>query len=157
MDTLTLEQQALLAAAAIVAACLAVTVLLRVTRRRPNRVARPLPLPSAPYLESPDGRVRLPLIGLADAGMTIGRGPRVDLIVDSTLPDAHTVAAQHARIYRDTPSGCVLIEDLNSANGVFINGRRAPHKNMLRDRWTVGLGSLTLVYRDGSSDTGPME
>jgi pSer/pThr/pTyr-binding forkhead associated (FHA) protein len=152
-----MEQQTLLAAAAIVAALLAGTMLLRVTRRRPPPAARPSPAPVVPYLESPDGRVRLPLSQLGGAGMTIGRSRSVELTVDATLPEANTVADRHARLYRDATTGCVVIEDLNSASGVFINGRRAPHRNMLRDRWTVGLGSLTLVYRDGNTDTGPLE
>lgn len=159
METLTGEQQALLAAAAIVAICLVGVVLWRMRRRRPmpRPAARPLPSPTTPYLESPDGRVRLPLERLAEPGVTIGRGAAADLPIDASLPHADTVAARHARIYRDDASGCVMIEDLDSASGVFVNGRRAPRKNLLRDRWVIGLGRLTLVYRDGNTDTGPLE
>jgi hypothetical protein len=157
MDSLAPEQQILLAAAAVVVACLAVVMLWRAARHHPAAAARPLPSLTIPYLESPDGRLQLPLTEIADAGKTIGRGPSADLALDSDLPNASTVSERHALIYRDASTGCVMIEDLDSTNGVFINGRRAPRKNLLRDRWTIGLGSLTLVYRDGHSDTGPME
>ena len=159
METLTGEQLALLAAAAVVTICLAGVVIWRMRRRRatPRPAARPVPLPSTPYLESPDGRVRLPLERLAEPGLVIGRAATADLSVDASLPHVETVAACHARIYRDAASGCVLIEDLDSATGVFVNGRRAPRKNLLRDRWVIGLGQLTLVYRDGNTDTGPLE
>ena len=159
MEALTGEQLALLAAAAIVAICLVGVVLWRMRRRRatPRATPRPLPAPTTPYLESPDGRVRLALERLAEPGVTIGRAATADLTVDASLPHADSVAARHARIFRDSASGCVMIEDLDSATGVFVNGRRAPRKNLLRDRWVIGLGQLTLVYRDGNTDTGPLE
>jgi pSer/pThr/pTyr-binding forkhead associated (FHA) protein len=157
MITLYGDPYLLLIAAAIVAACLAALMLLRASRRPPTPTPGPQPSSIVPYLESPDGRLRLPLARLTAPGVTIGSSISADLRVDSTLPDTNTVSDQHARIYRDASTGCVMIEDLSSAAGVYINGRRAPHKNMLRDRWIIGLGSVKLVYRDGHSDTGPME
>ena len=67
------------------------------------------------------------------------------------------MSSPHARIYYDSAYGHVIIEDLNSTNGVFINGRQAPRKNLLKDSWTVTLGSVTLNYHDGESDTGPLD
>ena len=174
MNIFTQLQVDVLIAAAVVALCLIVVLVLRLTRRHrappgPLPVTAPLrPLAktgdyrkqgttAAPYLESPDGRTQMPLRLLTGAGSVIGRGPSADLTVDSALPHAETVADRHARICQDEATGYVMIEDLDSANGVFINGRRAPRKNLLKDRWTIGLGSLTLVYRDGNSDTGRLE
>ena len=165
MNIFTQLQVDVLIAAAVVALCLIVALVLRLTRRH-RALPGPLPVTAplrkhgttaAPYLESPDGRTQMPLRLLTGAGSVIGRGPSADLTVDSALPHAETVAERHARICQDEATGYVMIEDLDSANGVFINGRRAPRKNLLKDRWTIGLGSLTLVYRDGNSDTGRLE
>ena len=156
MNIFTQLQVDVLIAAAVVALCLIVVLVLRLTRRH-RALPGPLPVTAAPYLESPDGRMQMPLRLLTGAGSVIGRGPSADLTVDSALPHAETVAERHARICQDEATGYVMIEDLDSANGVFINGRRAPRKNLLKDRWTIGLGSLTLVYRDGNSDTGRLE
>jgi hypothetical protein len=156
MHTLTQPQEAALIGAGVVALCLIVVLFLRISRRH-RRPAKPLPITTSPYLESPDGHVMMPLTTLTGMGSIIGRGPNADLVVDDTLPQACTVSERHARIFQDAATGYVMIEDLDSTNGVFVNGRRAPRKNLLKDRWTVGLGSLTLVYRDGNSDTGPLE
>ena len=156
MNALTMNQQVLLAAA-ILAACVTALILLRLSRRHAPAVPRPRPAATTAYLESPDGRIHLPLSGLVNFDLTIGRASTADLIVESAWPHADTVSERHARIYQDSATGCVMIEDLDSTHGVFVNGRRAPHKNILRDRWAVGLGNFTLVYRDGHSDTGPME
>ena len=156
MNIFTQLQVDVLIAAAVVALCLIVVLVLRVTRRH-RALPGPPPMTAAPYLESPDGRMQMPLRLLTGAGSVIGRGPSADLTVNSALPHAETVAERHARICQDEATGYVMIEDLDSANGVFINGRRAPRKNLLKDRWTIGLGSLTLVYRDGNSDTGRLE
>jgi len=156
MHTLTQPQEAALIGAGFVALCLIVVLLLRISRRH-RRPAKPLPITTSPYLESPDGRTLMPLAMLTGTGSVIGRGPNADLVVDGTLPEAGTVSERHARIFQDATTGYVMIEDLDSTNGVFVNGRRAPRKNLLKDRWTVGLGSLTWVYRDGNSDTGPLD
>jgi hypothetical protein len=135
---------------------LAVFLILRAMRRR----RRPAPIPTAavPFLKSSDGHLYFRLDRLKGNGLVIGRGGRgVDLKIDESTPHADTVSEQHARIYYDPACGHVIIEDLNSTNGVFINGRRAPRQNLLKDGWVVGLGKVTLMYRDGESDTGPLE
>jgi len=88
----------------------------------------------------------------------VGRGKHgADLLIDESTPYADTVSARHARIYYDTICGHVIIEDLDSTNGVFINGRQAPRKNLLKDGWIVGIGKVNLIYHDGESDTGPLD
>lgn len=156
MEILTQPQQAVLIAAGLVALCLILVLVSRITRLR--RVPHaPVPRVSTPYLESSDGCIHLPTDVLSGAGAVIGRGPDADLIVGPTIPHAESVSERHARIYQDSITGHVMIEDLDSANGVFINGRRAPRRNLLKDGWIIGLGSLTLAYHDGYSDTGPLE
>jgi pSer/pThr/pTyr-binding forkhead associated (FHA) protein len=136
------------------------TVLLLIMRlRRPRRPAPgPSATPTVPCLKSSDGSLYVPLDTLGGSDFVIGRGRHgVHLTLPDTVVDADTVSEKHARIYHDARSGYVIIEDLNSTNGIYINGRRAPRKNLLRDGWTIGLGNVKLIYRDGETDTGPLE
>jgi pSer/pThr/pTyr-binding forkhead associated (FHA) protein len=90
--------------------------------------------------------------------MVIGRGKHsIDLKIDESVLYADTVSSRHARIYYDAVCGHVIIEDLDSTNGIFINGRQAPRKNLLKDGWVVGIGSVKLTFHDGESDTGPLD
>lgn len=125
-------------------------------RRRPAR--GPLQISSVPFLKSTDGDLYFRLDKLSKDGLIIGRGRHgVDLIIEEATPNVDTVSNRHARIYYNATYGNVIIEDLHSTNGIFINGRRAPHRNLLKDGWVVGLGSVTLTYHDGESDTGPLD
>ena len=134
-----------------------VLCLLVILRRRR---AAPAPPPTAciPYLKSPGDDIYFRLDKLGPDGVVIGRSKHdADLVIGDAIPHADTVSERHARIYRDPACGYMVIEDLESTQGIFINGRRAPRKNLLRDGWTIGLGALALVYRDGESDTGPLD
>ena len=132
-------------------------ILLRRQRTRKTS-SHPVPIASVPSLESSDGAIYFRLDGLNGTGLIIGRGKHsVDLPIEESMPFADTVSNQHARIYYDTAYGHVIIEDLDSTNGVYINGRRAPRKNLLKDGWVVGLGRLNMTYYDGESDTGPLD
>jgi pSer/pThr/pTyr-binding forkhead associated (FHA) protein len=55
---------------------------------------------------------------LAPKGTTLGRGSNCDIILDH-----HTVSRLHARIYQD-PFGRWVVEDLESHNGVLVEGQR---------------------------------
>jgi hypothetical protein len=137
---------------------MAVLVILLRRKRRRNTSSHPLPIASVPSLESSDGAIYFRLDGLDSAGLIIGRGKHgVDLPIEESVPYADTVSNQHARIYYDNAYGHVIIEDLDSTNGVYINGRRAPRKNLLKDGWVIGLGRLNMTYYDGESDTGPLD
>lgn len=74
--------------------------------------------------------VRVPL----DRSETvIGRDPACDIV----LPEL-TVSARHARITR-TAGGYFEIEDLDSENGVIVDGERVPRMTLLDgDAFTVG-------------------
>jgi pSer/pThr/pTyr-binding forkhead associated (FHA) protein len=112
---------------------------------------------SVPLLKSADGGLYFRLDRLDEDGLIIGRSKGVDLRIKGSTPSVDTVSGQHARIYYDARYGNVIIQDLDSTNGVFINGRQAPRKNLLKDGWVVSLGSVTLTYHDGESDTGPLD
>jgi hypothetical protein len=147
------------AIAALTLLVVGIALLGLVVLRHRRRVA-PAPPPTAciPYLKSPDDAIYFRLDKLGQDGLVIGRSKNdADLVIDDAIPYADTVSERHARIYCDPICGYFVIEDLESAQGIFINGRRAPRKNLLRDGWTIGLGTVALVYRDGESDTGPLD
>ena len=145
------------AVASITLVVLVVLLLLYVRRRRRSALG-PLGISSVPFLKSTDGSLYFRLDRLTEDGLIIGRGRHgVDLRIRETTPFVDTVSSQHARIYYNAIYGNVIIEDLNSTNGIFINSRQAPRKNLLKDGWVVGLGSVTLTYHDGESDTGPLD
>ncbi len=148
----------LLLALVIAAALGSILALVRRARRGTHPEARPLPSQAIPFLESGDENLYFPLDRLEGHGMVIGRGQQnINLTIPETVPHINSVSERHARIYLDSASGCVIIEDLDSTNGIYINGARAPRKNVLKDRWTIRLGSVALTYRDGESDTGPLD
>lgn len=127
-------------------------------RRRRRPALGPLQISSVPFLKSTDGSLYFRLDGLSEDGLIIGRGTHnVDLRVEEAIQHVDTVSNQHARIYYNATYGNVIIEDLHSTNGIFINGRQAPRKNLLKDGWVVSLGSVTLTFHDGESDTGPLD
>jgi len=145
-------------ALAVILLLIGMTLLLLYLRRRRRPHHAPLPTPTVPFLKSPDGNLYFRLDRLENDGLVIGRGKQgVDLRIEESTPYADTVSNRHARIYYDATYGNVIIEDLDSTNGILINGRQAPHKNLLKDGWVVSLGSVTLTYHGGESDTGPLD
>jgi len=145
----------LVAAAAL---CLIALAWFRYRRQQhADRVARSAPASITPYLESPDGSLFFPLRLPQGEALVVGRGTQdVDIIIPTAAPRSESVSLRHARIYFEDRCGHAVIEDLGSTNGIFVNGRRTPRKNLLKDRWTVSLGEFELIYRDGESDTGPV-
>ena len=73
---------------------------------------------------------------------TIGRSQEnaISLPYDS-------VSSFHARIYLDERTGDVCIEDLNSLNGIFIDGRPTL-KNVLDDGAKIKIGNAILTFRN---------
>ncbi len=71
--------------------------------------------------------------------LVIGRSPRATLQVPSPA-----ISRQHARLVREDGDQIRFrILDLDSANGVFVNGR-AVHQAVIGDRDTVQLGDVVL-------------
>lgn len=58
-----------------------------------------------------------------------------------------SVSATHAKIYLDERTGVVCIEDLDSLNGIFINGRPTL-RNVLDDGAKITIGDVTLIFRN---------
>jgi pSer/pThr/pTyr-binding forkhead associated (FHA) protein len=106
----------------------------RETRVRPQLVA---PV----TLITPQGDLEL-----MTGSILIGRLPDCELKLDDIL-----VSRMHARI--SVQSDQVVIEDLHSSNGVYINGNRIGHSAVLRegDRILIGTTELSLFESRDSS------
>jgi pSer/pThr/pTyr-binding forkhead associated (FHA) protein len=72
------------------------------------------------------------------AGLTIGRSPDNAVIIDNPAVSGH-----HARVYSE--SGAVILEDLNSTNGTYVNGQHTPRR-LLRSGDVVLIGKHQLVF-----------
>ena len=74
---------------------------------------------------------------------TIGRGNENDIV----LLDG-SISRQHARVYTEEKS--ILLEDLNSANGIQINGKRVVFRT-LQDGDVIQIGNAKMTFSEESS------
>ena len=76
---------------------------------------------------------------------TLGRRPYNDIVIDNLA-----VSGEHAVILMS--GGDVVIEDLNSTNGTYVNGR-AVKKQMLQSGDGIEVGKYKIKFlADGSAD-----
>lgn len=75
----------------------------------------------------------------------LGRGERADLV----FPDP-AISQRHALIV--ALEGCTWIQDLESANGVFVNGRRIAGKAPIKEGDSVQLGQTRFRVLPGAGD-----
>lgn len=75
----------------------------------------------------------------------VGRIPGNDILIGMPL-----VSKRHARISRD-PDGAYYIEDLNSANGTYLNGLRLAGRKPLVDGARVQI-AITSQYPNGAKE-----
>jgi hypothetical protein len=73
-------------------------------------------------------------------GYLIGRSPYAKIVLED-----HMVSRRHARLL---VSQNVLIEDLGSANGVFVNGKRIGAYCQVRSGQRIQIGKQELVLRE---------
>ena len=97
------------------------------------------PPPRLLVLNGPDEGKTLD-IGEPPLRLSIGRGEHCDL----ALSDADA-SREHVEIERDLDG--VLVRDLDSKNGLEVNGRRVTEKR-LKDRDEVAIGGTVLVFED---------
>jgi len=93
---------------------------------------------------SPDGTDRWTFRLGAGAIKTIGRASRADFIVDAPL-----VSRLHCRLTA-AADGSLLVEDLGSTNGTFVNGERVASQQV-RHEDRIGIGRVELVAKLGST------
>jgi hypothetical protein len=132
---------------------LGLVCVLWILRRKPRAVPSPPPPPPPPrpvparaHLESaaPGGSPRL--FDLKPQGVTIGRGQENDLVITEDFPGWETVSHHHARVYEQ--GGRWIVEDLDSMNGIYVNGKRTGH-NLLREGWRLGVGGVEFIFHAG--------
>lgn len=77
---------------------------------------------------------------------TVGRATRADFVLDATL-----VSRIHCRL-TVSPSGDLVVDDLSSTNGTFVNGQRVKRQPLsVGDKLSVGRLDF-MVTRDEAVD-----
>lgn len=89
-------------------------------------------------------------VDLGPGQVSVGRSAMCGLVLDDPL-----VSRQHAEFRIE--NGRVVVYDLKSVNGVFVNGSRVDHKMTLStgDRITIGDQAMVLIVRTSDSETTP--
>ena len=98
-----------------------------------------------PYLTDPTGHEH----SLHDERTTIGRAVECDIVITSKR-----VSREHARLTRSGRR--VMLEDLNSTNGTFLNDERILSPVELRDGDSVTIGDVKFTFRDPDTTMGGM-
>jgi DNA-binding winged helix-turn-helix (wHTH) protein len=76
---------------------------------------------------------------LAEGSNLLGRDPAARVYIDHS-----SVSRRHARIVVNTDG--VTLEDLDSRNGTFLNGRRVSAPEAIQDGALIGLGPIALRF-----------
>lgn len=76
----------------------------------------------------------------------LGRDPSADVQIDD-----HTVSRKHAII--DIGSDAVIIEDLSSKNGTFLDGEKLTGSAPLSERQAIVLGDAAITFRRANART----
>jgi FHA domain len=95
---------------------------------------------TVPFFTDPTGREHL----LAGEATTIGRAVESDIVITS-----RRVSREHARVQRQGRR--LVLVDLGSTNGTFLNDERVLAPVELRDGDRVSIGDVVLVYHDPES------
>ena len=84
---------------------------------------------------------------LSVGALTVGRAETCDIVLDDPL-----VSRQHARIY--VHASDVYVEDLGSANGVYVNGLRScgPHRLCDGDRVLFATREISVFALSGNEE-----
>jgi pSer/pThr/pTyr-binding forkhead associated (FHA) protein len=90
-------------------------------------------------------------VELREGSILVGRLPECDVMVDDGL-----VSRMHARLsVRDET---VVVEDLHSTNGIYVNGARITHSAVLRegDRLLMGTTEISLFEARADARVAPL-
>ncbi|MEP7357062.1 MAG: FHA domain-containing protein [Anaerolineales bacterium] len=102
-----------------------------------------------PCLTDPSGQQH----PLGQDATTIGRAVENDIVITGSR-----VSREHARVRREGHR--LLLEDLRSANGTFLNAERLRAPAELHEGDTVTIGDVALIFHDPSStfrDAGALD
>lgn len=91
----------------------------------------------SPFLTDPTGREHK----LTGEAITIGRAVENDIVITS-----RRISREHARLRRD--GWRVILEDLGSTNGTFLNNERVLTAVQLRDEDQIKIGDVVLTFHD---------
>ena len=91
----------------------------------------------SPFLVDPVGREHT----LVGEDITIGRAVESDIVVTSKR-----VSREHARVRRE--GWRVMLEDMGSTNGTFLNDERVLVPVALHDGDRIAIGDVVLTFRD---------
>jgi hypothetical protein len=80
-------------------------------------------------------------LALTRPELVLGRSGSVDLLVESPA-----LSRRHVRFFKEGDE--YVVEDLNSRNGMFVNGVRA-HSAVLRGGDALQMGNTTFLYLEG--------
>jgi pSer/pThr/pTyr-binding forkhead associated (FHA) protein len=83
---------------------------------------------------------------LVDGSQIIGRAAGSQIQINET-----TVSKQHARVTVQTNGA--FVEDLNSANGTYLNGQRVTTSTWLKPGDSLRIGTNTVVEVRGAAGT----
>ncbi|OQA21910.1 MAG: FHA domain protein [Chloroflexi bacterium ADurb.Bin360] len=97
-------------------------------------------LPAKPYLRHRG------MIWELQASQTLGRDSQTTRVITEAMTGWQTVSAMHAEISRQQDRW--VIKDLNSLNGIYINGIRTGH-NLLKDGDKLRLGAVEFIFCTG--------
>ena len=75
----------------------------------------------------------------------LGRHPDCDIVLDSGA-----VSRQHARIQRVDDK--FYIEDMQSRNGTYVNGRQIRERCLLNDQDRITLCDVVMVFHDDAAN-----
>ncbi len=105
-----------------------------------TKVSESVPVRQRAYLQilSPEGKKRI--IELEEKDMVIGRSPECEIrfIVEN-------VSRKHARVLFHNEE--FMIEDLDSTNGLFVNGVKVV-RCVLRNNDQIALGGVRLLFNE---------
>jgi hypothetical protein len=90
-------------------------------------------------------------VELREGSILAGRLPECDVMIDDGL-----VSRMHARI--SVRDDSVIVEDLHSTNGVYVNGARITHSALLRegDRLLIGTTEISLFEARPDARVAPL-
>ncbi len=104
-------------------------------------VPRSPPHVSDAFLEVLSGTQQGRILRLQRDRITIGRHAECDLVLSTS-----SVSRFHAQLVREERNW--LVEDMQSPNGVYLNGTRVAGRTLLRDGDKLHLGDMVIAFRN---------